>query len=73
MNYFNMRTITNPDTFWGVYFQDKIIEGVYHSFDNEEFLSEESAKNHLKEIEDASSEYKGRLIVFKITVEALKN
>jgi len=71
MNWINMRTVTKEDTVYGVYFEDKIVEGIYHSFDKEEFYTQSQANNHLKELEEASPEWAGRLSIFKIAVEKI--
>ena len=66
-------TVTNPDTSYGIFFEDKVIDGIYHSWDKEDFPSLTSAKEHMNDIIANNPEWRDRLTVFKITVEKVSN
>jgi hypothetical protein len=66
-------TVTNPDTSYGVYFEDKVIDGIYHIWDREEYSYLASAKEHINDIIVDNPEWKDRLTVFKITVEKVSD
>ncbi len=69
MKYINKTSVTDIDSYYSVYFQDKIVESIYHPWDGQDFYHLEEAKKHIEDILVEEPEWSNRLTVFKISTE----